>query len=299
MSVRDRLQQLQARASKSAPADIARRFSDNSIMSQAAALSFYTLLSLAPLVLVLLWLSTALYPAAQEQFFQQVGSLGGPRMEETVRIIVENAESEPDDGMLAAMIGLAALFSGASIVFGQLQFTLNAIFRSASVVRAGIWAWIRKRLLSLGMVVTLGFLLVISMVAQAGLELVATRLPSAVPWVIGALSLVVYTLIFAAIFHFVPDCPVDRRRSLVGGAITAALFMVGRALIGLYLGRSDLGSAYGPAGGLVVVLVWIYYCAVVFFIGAIITAVMDTRAARRARIELERRAGGDIPAPTF
>jgi membrane protein len=298
MSLRHRFQRLADRVARSFPAEVARRFGANDVMSMAAALSFYTLISLAPLVTLLLWLTTTLYAAAQEEFFRQLGQLAGSQVEETVRTVVRNAEQDSDGGRLAAWLGFAALLLGASVVFSQLQLSLNRIFESPSVAGRGIVDWLRKRLLSLGMVVTLGFLLVVSMVAQAGLELVAARVPSAVPVVLSVLSLLVYTLIFAALYHWIPDRPVDTRRSLIGGAMTAVLFMVGRAAIGYYLGRAAMGSAYGPAGGLVVMLVWVYYSAMVFFVGAIATAVLDARARRAEHARQLEHCEMVIPAPT-
>ncbi len=283
MSIKQRMSRLAQRISRSAPAEVGRRIGEHSVMSLSAALSYYTIVSLAPLVVLLLWLTTMLYPSAQQEFYDQVTSLAGSQVENAVRTVVSNAEQTPGLGSMAALFGTLALVFAASIVFGQLQLALNRIFGSPSVAAQGVWAWFRKRLLSLGMVFGLGFLLLVSMIAHAGMELVADRLPGAVPNIVSVVGFVLYTLVFAAIYRFVPDCPVSGRLSLIGGAMTALLFVVGRYLIGLYLGRASTGSAYGPAGGLVVMLVWIYYCAVVFFIGAVATAVMERRMQVRAQ----------------
>jgi membrane protein len=298
MSLRRRINRLVDWAKTTFPAEVIQRFSATDVMSMAAALSFYTIISLAPLVTLLLWVTTTLYTAAQEEFYKQVGELAGGQVEETVRTIVQHAENSPDGGRLAVILGAIALFLGASIVFSQLQLSLNRIFESASAAEAGVWNWIRKRLLSLGMVVTLGFLLVVSMVAQAALELLASNLPVALPVVLAIAGLILYTLIFAALYHWIPDRPVSGKRSLIGGLITAVMFMVGRELIGLYLGRTATGSAYGPAGGLVVMLIWVYYSAVVFFVGAIATAVLDDRARRAKRRRQLQAIGDEIPAPS-
>jgi len=289
MSIKQRLREWGERLSKTAPVEVGRKIGEHSVMSLSAALAYYTIISLAPLVTLLLWLTTTLYPAAQQEFFSQAGALAGPQVENAARLVVENAERRPGLGSMAALLGTLALIFASSIVFGHLQLALNRIFGSPSVASQGIWAWIRKRLLSLGMVFGLGFLLVISMVAQAGMEMVANSLPGAVPIVVSIVAVALYTLAFAAIYRFVPDCSVTTRLAMIGGFMTALMFVVGRELIGLYLGRADMGSAYGPAGGLVVLLVWIYYCAVVFFIGAVATAVMERRLEVRKRLQ----AGAD------
>lgn len=290
--LRARIDALQARLEQSWPAKFGRRFVAYDILALAAALAFYTLLSLAPLVLMLLWLTTALYPSAQAEFFRQVGMLAGPQVEDTARLIVSNAERRPGTGSLAALLGTGALLVGASIVFGQLQTALNRVFRSDAKRLGGIMAWLRKRLLSFGMVVSLGFLLVVSMAVQAALAVLIAWLPDALPVAAATVSFLLYALVFAAMYHYLPDRTVDRRRSLLGGALTAALFMLGRWAIGLYLGRASLGSAYGPAGGLVVMLVWMYYCAVVFLVGALITAMLDEHARLKRRLVAERAAAG-------
>ena len=257
---------------------VVRRFFASDMPSQAGSLAFFTLLSLAPLVLMLLWLSTLLYPAAQQQFFAQVGALTGPQLEEMARTIVINAEQRPSAGSVAALLGTLALLAGASAVFGQLQLALNRVFGSdPSQLDGGVWAWIRKRLLSFGMTAGLGFLLVVSLVLQAVLQAIATQLPGLRVLFDVLLSTTVYSLVFAAMYWWLPDRDVSGRLSLIGGLLTALLFIVGRWLIGLYLGHAAVGNAYGPAGGLVIMLVWIYYCAMVFLLGATLTALIDER----------------------
>ncbi len=292
-----RIHELSARAQQSSAMTFVQRFIAYDILALAAALSFYTLLSLAPLVVLLLWLTTALYPAAQGEFFHQIGLLAGPEVEETARLIVANAEQQPGTGSLAAVLGTVALLVGSSMVFGQLQAALNRVFRSNASHLSGVLAWLRKRLLSFGMALGVGFLLVVSMAAQAALTMVLAWLPDLMPVLAELVSFLLYTIVFSLIYRLLPDRPVSRRRALLGGAMTSALFMVGRWAIGLYLGQSTLGNAYGPAGGLVVMLVWLYYCAVVFLIGALITAMLDEHAQLKRGLEDEQAASGtDEPA---
>jgi len=286
---------LVARFQRSWTAELVRRFIDHDILALAAALSFYTTLSLAPLVVLVLWVTTALYPAAQEEFFRQVGLLVGPQVEGTTRLIVANAEQQPGIGSFAAAVGTGALLFSASVVFAQLQTALNRVFHSSAEQLGGLWAWLRKRLLSLGIVLGIGFLLVVSMAVQAALSLLTQWLPDLLPVVVGGFSFLLYTLLFAAMYRLLPDCPVSRKRAFLGGAITAGMFMLGRWLIGLYLGQASLGSAYGPAGGLMVMLVWLYYCAVIFLVGALITALLEDHAEQRRARPATTGAGQPVP----
>lgn len=289
-----RIEVLSARLRQSWPGMFVQRFVEYDLLALAAALSFYTLVSLAPLVLLFLWATAALAPSAQEAFFGQVGQLVGREVESTVRLVVENAEDRPRTGSFAATLGALALLVGATAVFGQLQAALNRVFRSDATRLGGVREWLRKRLLSFGVVIGLGFLLVVSMAVQAALQVLMAYVPDLWPLVAVAASFVLYTAAFMAMYHWLPDRRVTWHRALLGGALTAALFIVGRWAIGLYLGQATLGTVYGPAGGLVVMLVWMYYCASVFLIGALITAMLDEHARVRRKLR-EARASAGLP----
>jgi len=271
------------RLQDSFPARLARRFAETYILSIAASISFYTLLSLAPLVLLLMWGTTFLLPAAKEEFFKQVDMLAGPEAKNTAQMIVENASATPDTGSVAALLGGLVLLFGASIVFAQLQQALNRIFRAENEALGGMLGFLRKRLIGMGVVFGVGFLIVVSMIAHALLQLVIDELPGGTTVYSSLIAFVLYGLVFGIVYHVLPDRPAGWKLSMLGGFITAALFLVGRWAIGLYLGHAALGSAYGPAGGLVVLLVWIYYSAIVFFTGALMTAMFDEmRSQNRA-----------------
>lgn len=256
------------------------RFSETDAATMGAALTFYSLLSLSPLILLLLWITASLYPAAQEEFFRQVGLLVGTRVEEMARTVVDNAEKRPDLHSLAGALGTVALFISASAVFAQLQVSLNRIFQCRGT-RTGVWGWLRKRLMGFGVVLALGFLLLVSMAVQALLSLLEQQLSALAPVVGLVLSAALYSAAFGALYWLLPDRDVDWKNSLVGGALTAVLFMVGRILIGMYLGRAAVGNAYGPAGGLFVMLLWLYYSSLIFFTGAILTALLVERQQDR------------------
>lgn len=262
---------------RSAAGEFVARFGEHDLLSRAAALSFYSLLSLAPLVVILLWITASLYPPAQEEFFRQLYQLAGPEAENTARLVVRNAQAQPSLGSITGWISIGTLLFGASIVFAQLQTTLNHIFAAEGELLGGALAWLRKRLISFGIVFAISFLLIVSMAAQALLQLLLAGMPSLWPAAAAALSLVVFALAFAAIYRLLPDRPVNWRLSLAGGVATAVLLNAGQWAIGQYLGLSPLGSIYGPAGGVVIMLIWIYFSGATFYAGALLTSVLQNR----------------------
>ncbi len=276
-----RLQQLH----DSLPAALARRFVETDLLAQAASLAFYALLSLAPLLVLLLWLTASLYPSAQQQLIDQVGQLAGSSAESVADTVIGNASRQPGVGSLAGLWSTVLLFIGATAVFARLQTALNLIFRTDAQRFEGMLAWLRKRVFSSGVVLALGFLLLVSMTLTTAMQVIFTRLPSLLPILGTLVSLLVYVLTFAFLYHYLPDRRVRWRQALTGGVITAVLFSGGRYLIGLYIAEAAPGSAYGSMGTLVILLVWIYYATLVFFTGALITAVIDERASvRRDRL---------------
>ena len=284
--VRGRRQDVKAlvrRARGSLPVALARRFVDVELLPQSAALALYAMLSLAPLLLILLWLTSAMLPDAQEALLEQIAMLLGSDAEGIARTILRNAEQRPETGSFAGMWSLLLLFVGATAVFARLQDVLNRIFRTDATRLPGLLAWLRKRVFSLGLVLALGFLLLVSMTVSTVLQLLLARADWMLPLVVNAVTWLIYAFAFALMYHYLPDRSVGWRRALGGGAATALLFVLGRAVIGWYLDTADPGSAYGSMGALMLALLWIYYSALIVFTGALLTAVVDERArARRA-----------------
>lgn len=280
----ERLNKYVTRVQESLPGALVTRFVQTEVMTQAASLSFYTLLSLAPLLVLLLWLTASLYPPAQQALVDQIQSLAGSSVAEVAQTVIANANSEPDIGSLAGIWSTLLLFFGASVVFAQLQGALNLIFRTDKQRLEGALGWLKKRFFSAGIVLALGFMLIVSMVATTALQVVFSRLPSLLPAIGYVSTLLLYALAFAFLYHYLPDRRVNWRQALLGGAITAVLFTLGRYGIGLYIANAAPGSAYGSMGALVIMLVWIYYASVVFFSGALITAVIDERVRARQHL---------------
>ncbi|MEZ0471400.1 YihY/virulence factor BrkB family protein [Luteimonas salinilitoris] len=277
----DPFQPLVRKLQDSLPAAVVRRFVEIDLLAHAASLSFFTLISLAPLLVLLLWLTSLLYPSAQEALLAQVGELAGTSAEKVVGTVIDNARQRPDLGSLAGLWGTLLLLLGATVVFARLQKTLNLIFHT-NARRLALLAWLRKRIFSFGVVLALGFLVLVSTLLSTVLDLLFSGVPSLLPALGNASAFALYALAFALLYHYLPDRRVGWRRALLGGLITAGLFVLGRWGIGLYISRAAPGSAYGSMGTLVVLLVWMYYAAMVFFVGALITSVIDDRAHERA-----------------
>ena len=281
-----RVKRLVERVQDSLPYALVKRFIECDLLTQAASLSFFALLSLAPLLVLLLWLTASLYPQAQDALIEQIGVLAGPQAETVANTVIRNASDQPDIGSLAGIWSTALLFVGATVVFARLQTTLNLIFHTSDKALGGLMAWLRKRVFSVGVVFSLGFLVIISTLAGTAVELAFSDVPVLLPLAGNAVMLLVYTCAFALLYHYLPDRRVHWKQAFLGGLITSVLFLVGRWAIAFYLAEAAPGSAYGSAGALVLLLVWIYYAAMIFFSGAMITAVIDERwNARVARRE--------------
>ena len=252
----------------------------------AASLAYYTALSLAPLLLLIVGVVGLVLDRQQvaTQLATQLEGLMGQAGRELVTSILTT--TSPQGSLLATVIGLVTLFIGATAVFGELQATMNLIWEvqpaPTSGVWAGIWAWLRERIFSLAIVFALAFLLLVSLVISAALAGAAALFQGPEQAVLShvleiAVSLLVLTFVFALFYKYVPDAEIGWRDVWLGGLITAVLFTLGKTAIGFYLGQASVGSAYGAAGSMVVLLVWVYYSALIMFFGAEFTHVWATR----------------------
>ena len=252
----------------------------------AASLAYYTALSLAPLILLIMGVVGLVLDRkhVDMQLTTQLEGLIGPAGRELVTSIL--AATSPQGGTLATVIGLLTLFIGATAVFGELQATLNLVWEVRPAPTNGVWAGIsavlRERIFSLTLVLALAFLLLVSLVISAALAGAAALLHGPEQVLLSrllelAVSLVVLTFVFALLYKYVPDAEIGWQDVWLGGLITAILFTLGKTAIGFYLGQASVGSAYGAAGSLVALLVWVYYSALIMFFGAEFTHAWTTR----------------------
>lgn len=257
----------------------------------AASLSLYSLLSLAPLVILSIAIASLAFPrrAAQDAVINEVRGLMGADGARTVQTVIEYGRA-PHVGGLASTIGVLILLLGASSVFGELQSALNKIWDAKPVRGSSLRGLIKVRLVSFALVLGFGFLILVSLVFSAALAAVGLfvrdhlSLPRVVLTATNALvSFSGIFLLIALILRFVPDVTLYWRDVWPGALATALLFTAGKALLGLYLGTTAVGSAYGAAGSLIVVILWVYYSAMIFYFGAEFTHVRTRGRAQRAR----------------
>jgi membrane protein len=271
-------------------------WSEDKASRLAAALSYYTTFSLPPLlVLIISLLGLVGYGnLAQTGILDQVGNLTGEDGRELVEGMVQAASARSSTGITATIVSLVILIFGALGVFGQLQEALNTIWEVAPKPKQGVWETIKslifKRLLSFSMILVIGFLLLVSLVLSAALANFGEFLGSILPlsdFILQILNFIisfgVITALFALIYKILPDVEMEWKDVLLGAAITSLLFTIGKFLIGLYLGRSNVATTFGAAGSLVLLLLWIYYSAQIIFLGAEFTQVYANMYGSKVR----------------
>ena len=269
----------------------ATEWSEDQAPMLGAALAFYSVLSIAPLLLIAVAVASVVYgeQAASGELADKLKKFVGDQGADAMQTMLQNAH-KPGAGPIAAIVGFATLLFAASGVFGQLQTSMNTIWEVELRPGRGILGMVKDRFLSFAMVLGTGFLLltslILSTVVSVALNIVQNMAPGLKPLLAfsdTAVSAVVVILLFALIFKVLPDAKIAWRDVWVGAALTTVLFLIGKALIGLYLGRSSYGSAYGAAGSLVILLVWIYYSAQILFFGAEFTQVYANRYGSQIR----------------
>jgi membrane protein len=274
-----------------------RDFIADDAMSLGGALAFYTALSMAPLLVLVLAVAGFLWQeeAVRAELVRQIQNLIGPSGAETVETIMQGAGLEQSHG-IATIFGIATLLFGATGVFAQLQYSLNRVWNVETKPGEDVADFLRKRLLSLGMILAIAFLLVVSLVVSAVLRFVGSRAHIELPggdatWAVlnFLASLVVYTGIFTLIHHVLPDVKMAWKDSLIGGAVTAVLFAIGKEILGWYLGSKGIASAYGAAGSFFVVLVWVYYSSLILFVGAELTQAFANEMGHRVEPDAHAR----------
>ncbi len=265
----------------------------------SASLAFYTALSLAPLTIAVLAIAALVFgrPAADSQLISWVRSLAGREGAGVVQALLGRAH-HPAAGLFATALGLITLFFGATSAVVDLKDALNTIWGvptgNAEPMLRSIMTFLRTRLFSFVFVLGAGILLFVSLVMNAMVAAMGTWIPGRLPLPAPALqafdfvlSFLVTTLLFGCIFRFVPDVPIRASDVAIGAAVTSLLFSIGKLLIGIYLGRGAVGSAYGAAGSFVALLFWLYYSSLVFFWGAeftkVYTRTMGSRLTERLR----------------
>lgn len=254
-----------------------------------AALAYYTVFSLVPFLVVVIAVIGLVFGevAAQSAILSQIAELVGEQTAAAIKDMIQRAD-QPSTGLFATAVAVATLLIGASGVFGQLQDALNTVWGVEPKEGRGVWGFIKDRFLSFVAVLGTGFLLLVSLILNSALSALGKwfngllPLPEIVLQVMNfAVSFVIITGLFALIFKVLPDAKVAWRDVWIGAALTSALFTIGKFALGVYLGKSNVASAYGAAGSLVLVLLWVYYSAQILLYGAEFTQVYANRVGER------------------
>jgi membrane protein len=267
--------------------DSGMRMSEDQVPMMGAALAYYMMFSIAPLLIIAIGAAGVIFgKKAAPEVFSSIEGLLGPKGAAAISSMVSAASAKPNSGILATIIGIVTMVAGASGVFSQLQQSLDIIWRVAAKPGATWRVMLRQRLFSLGMIAVIGLLLLVSLVVSAAISAaghLAGGLPGAkILWsaVNFLVSLAVISGLFAAVLKILPDVQLRWRDVAVGGVFTGVLFTIGKALIGAYIGRTGVSSSYGAAGSLIVILLWVFYSSQILFFGAEFTRAWVTRGGR-------------------
>jgi membrane protein len=260
------------------------KFSQDETTTLAASLAFYMALSLAPLAILFVAISSRFSAELQGDFIDRVRGLMGSEAAQAIEIVITGAKSRTDLTSVAGLFGVATILVSASLIFGQLRGALNRIFAvkpngsDLSGVLTYLWAVVQERLAHIGMALIFILTLIGSLLLSS---FISASLAGEQRYVVLALSVVIsfffYAFMFTFVFRYLPDRHQPWRSAFRGGLLTAILFEVGKELLGVYLGRSAIGSAYGAAGSLIVLLVWVYYSTLITFVGAQVSSLWGAR----------------------
>jgi len=267
------------------------RWSGDGAPRMAAALSYYTAFSIAPLLILAISIAGLLlgHDAAQGKIIEEIGGLVGPKSAAAIRDMLQAAANRPSKGIVATIIGIASLIAGASGVLSELKSALNTIWRTQEP--GNVKEVIKKNALFLGMLLGIGFLMTVSLVLSAALASLGKFLGGFLPapeFILHGIDFIlsagIIAVLFAAMYRFLPNTRVEWRDVWVGAALTSLLFTVGKIGLGLYIGKSAVTSSYGAAGSILVLLLWIYYSGLIFYFGAEFTKSYSDRYGSRLKL---------------
>lgn len=259
----------------------AKEWLDDNVPRLGAALSYYTVFSIAPLVIIAITIAGIVFNNAQAQVMGEIRGMVGENGSEAIGSMMEAAQ-KPDRSAIATALGFVTLLFGAAGVFIQMKDAMNTVWNVKTDKSGGIWKFVRKYFVSFSMVLGIGFLLLVSLVLTAGLSFLGTYLENYLPGMGPTMKIAsfivsfgVITVLFAMLFKFLPDTKIAWNDVWIGAVLTSFLFTIGKFLLGFYFAKSEIASAYGTVGSLVLILLWVYYSAQILFFGAEFTQVFS------------------------
>lgn len=260
-------------------------FIGDNVLKYSASLAYYTVLSVAPLLVIVLSVSGFLFgkEAINEELYGEINKLVGSEAALQIQSSIKNIKLH-NDNFFATAIGVIVLLIGATGIFGEIQDSLNRIWGLKLKVTRAWWKVITDRLISFSLILCVGFVLIVSLVLNAVAVAISDRIFAKLPGTGNLLlyavdigiSLIITTVLFGAIFKVLPDAKIKWRDVITGAFITACLFLLGKYAIGFYLGKSNLGTIYGAAGSIMILMIWVYYSSAILYLGAVFTKVYAT-----------------------
>lgn len=260
------------------------RFVEKKTTTWAASLAYYTALSLAPLLMLFLLLSSQFSYDLKKSFLSEVHALMGNEAAMGIELIIQNAKSRPDLMSTSGIIGILTLLVSASLIFGELRSALNFIFDVDVDINdypflKSFWIFLKVRFFHMGLVLGFLFIMIVSLMVSTLISATLTQQDTPLSAVMNVvMSAALYIILFSVLFHYLPEKRTSWKRSFQGGAITALLFVIGKEVIGFYLGHGAISSTYGAAGSILVLLAWVYYSALIIFVGAHISFILHSHA---------------------
>lgn len=286
-------------------------FMSHDPLTLAASTAFYAALSFAPIIVLSLWAASQLSPGAEDKLIDQLGYLLGGQVRTSALAVMKNVDGSPFQASFSGAISIVVLAISASTAFAQLQASINAVWGTRGAPSNAVWAWIRRRILSFGMLAVIGFLLMTTLVVSSAMGLVLSQESSGWLLINEVITVGVFAIGFSLLFRYVPDARIAFRYTMVGGLMTAVMFEIGKWALGAYLASTTSADAYGAASSLILLLIWVYYSSLIVLVGAALTRylaeawgvtadenghVQDAfhrRDPERDRIDGTRRAIGD------
>lgn len=264
-------------------------------LTLAASTAFYAALSFAPIIVLSLWAASQLSPGAEAELVDQLGVLLGSQVRESAEAVMKNVEGSPFKSSFSGAISAVILIISATTAFAQLQASINTVWGTQGVPSNAIWAWIRRRILSFGMLAVIGFLLMMTLVASSAMGLFLSREGEGWLYINEIVTIGVFAGGFSLLFRYVPDARIGFQYTLIGGLLTAVLFEVGKWALGTYLASTTSADAYGAASSLILLLIWVYYSSLIVLVGAALTRHLADPVSE-ARENAPQRSSGAIPS---
>lgn len=262
-------------------------------LTLAASTAFYAALSFAPIIVLSLWAASRLSPGAEDRLIHELTMLLGRQVGESAHAVMKNVHASPFHASFSGAVSVTALIVSATTAFAQLQASINAVWGTKVDPSREVWMWIRRRILSFGMLAVIGFLLMMTLVASSALALLLRDKGDGLSVINELITIAVFGIGFTLLFRYVPDARIALRCTIIGGVVTAVLFELGKWVLGAYLAATTSADAYGAASSFILLLIWVYYSSLIVLVGAALTHHLGKPIGSAAAFEPMQQVNAD------